>query len=656
MEYPFIFGTAGHIDHGKTALVRAMTGIDCDRLEEEKRRGITIELGFAPLTLANGKTVSIIDVPGHERFIRQMASGAAGMDAAMLVIAASEGVMPQTREHLDILDILGVKFGLVALTKKDLIDDETLELAIAEALEVTQGTCLEGAPIIPVSSVTGEGVSRILEEIEKILDKIPPRKGFGAFFLPIDRVFSKKGFGSVVTGTSYQGSISVGDEVAIMPSGTVGKVRSLQTHGANISYVTAGQRVAINLSSVSQDLLERGDAVCAKGAFIATDCMNTWLDILPSAPKGVTHWQRVRLHVGTADVIARVSLLRMNGDKKKSGILPGSGGPVQILTESKITVAAGQRFVIRFYSPLVTIGGGRIMLPNAEAVKGAPERVAKSKIIEELSGDFGPVPLLAAIVRDKGILNISGLFALSQMDKSVFEENLSLLSAAPDTYGLLEFGASRNFISGGAFDTVVHSVLRLLQNFHTKYPERAGIDAEKLYASLDYVHGADKITGGDFKELLCLMVARNSIASIAVQNKTCYQVAGYSQSLDKKFMELLERIRDESAAAGFNLAKLSELEEKLSVSPSYMKRALKYLQENDDLRVLEGGLLFPIQTREQLLNVLSSMNGDITVASLRDAIGVNRKQSLSMLDFLDSQGLTQRDGDKRMLRHDAAPN
>jgi selenocysteine-specific elongation factor len=649
MEYPFILGTAGHIDHGKTALVRAMTGVDCDRLEEEKRRGITIELGFAPLSLASGKTVSIIDVPGHERFIRQMAAGAAGMDAAMLVIAASDGVMPQTREHLDILHILGVKFGLVALTKKDLVDDETLELAAEEALDITRGTCLEGAPIIPVSAVSGEGVPRILEEIEKILDKIPPRKGFGAFFLPIDRVFGQRGFGTVVTGTSYQGSISVGDEVAIMPSGIVGKVRSLQTHGASINAVPAGQRVAVNLSSVSQEQLERGDAVCAKGAFIATDCMDTWLDVLPSAPQGVTHRQRVRLHVGTADVIARVSLLRMDGDKKKPAVMPGSGGPAQILSESKIIVTAGQRFVIRFYSPLVTIGGGRIMLPNAETVKGRAEREAKSKIIEDLSGDFGPVSLLAAIVRDKGILNVSGLFALSQMDKKAFEEHIGMLSAAPEKYGLLEFGSSRNFISDGAFDRALHSVLRILRNFHGKYPELAGIDAEKLHSSLDDIHGTKKITSGDFKELLCLMEAKNSISAVAVQGKTCYRMAGYSRSLDKKLMELVDRIRDESADAGFNLVKVSELEEKLNAPPASMKRALVFLRENDDLRIIEGGLLLPRRTREQLLRVLSSIQGDITVASLRDSIGVNRKYSLAMLDFLDTQGLTRRVGDKRIL-------
>ncbi|MDR1256408.1 MAG: selenocysteine-specific translation elongation factor [Spirochaetaceae bacterium] len=652
MEYPFILGTAGHIDHGKTALVRAMTGVDCDRLEEEKRRGITIELGFAPLTLANGRTVSIIDVPGHERFIRQMAAGAAGVDAAMLVIAANEGVMPQTREHLDILGILGVRFGLVALTKKDLVDEETLELAVMEAVEVTRGSCLEAAPIIPVSALTGEGIPLILKEIARIVDTVPPKKSSGAFFLPIDRVFSKKGLGVVVTGTCYQGGISVGDEVAIMPGGATGKTRALQTHGASAGSVTAGQRVAVNLSSVSADQLERGDAVCAKGAFIATGCMNVWLDILPSAPRRVEHWQRVRLHAGTADVTARISLLRMEAGRKKSAIQPGSGGPAQIFTESNIVATAGQRFVIRFYSPLATIGGGRVMLPNAEAVKGRAEREAKALIIEELSRDFGPVQLLAAIVRDKGILNLSSLFALSQMEKGVFDRNAALLSSEAGKYELLEFGPARTFISGGAFEAAARQTLRILRDFHAKYPERAGIDGEKLYAALDRVHGADKVTLAGFKELLNLIAARNGISAVEAQGKTCYRMAGHSRSPDKKFMELAGRIKEESEAAGFNLIKLSELDVKLNaaaVPPGYMKRAIEYLRENEDLRVIEGGLFFPRKTREALLKALASMEGDITVASLRDSIGVNRKYSLAMLDFLDSQGLTQRVGDKRIL-------
>ncbi|AEF85047.1 selenocysteine-specific translation elongation factor [Treponema primitia ZAS-2] len=648
-EYPFIFGTAGHIDHGKTALVRAMTGIDCDRLEEEKRRGITIELGFAPLNLPNGKTVSIVDVPGHERFIRTMASGAAGMDAAMLIIAATEGVMPQTREHLDILNILGVRFGLVALTKKDLADDETLELATAEVLELVRGTCLDGAPIIPVSSVTGEGVSQILEEIEKIIGKIPPREGRGAFFLPIDRVFSKKGFGSVVTGTSYQGSLSEGDEVEIMPTGAVGRVRSLQTHGAKVASVTAGQRVAVNLAGVSHDQIERGSAVCEKGAFIATDCISAWLEILPSALEAVAHWQRVRLHVGTTDVVARISLLRMNAGVKKSGIVPGNGAPVQILCESKITVAAGQRFVIRFYSPLMTIGGGRIMLPNAELAKGKADREAKARIVESLAADFSPVTLLAAIIHDKGILSVSGLSELSQMGKDTFTESLSVLSSIPDTYAFLEFGTPQNFISSEAFDTVTRSALRILHEFHAKYPELSGLDAEKLFTSLDSVHGSGLVKAGDFKVLLGIMAARNAISPVAVQGKTCYRAADYRQAVDSKLMDLAGRIREAMTSAGFNLLKLPELEEKLGVSSSDIKRAVAYLREQDDLRTIEGGLLFSREMRDKLLKALSSMSGDITVASLRDSIGVNRKESLAMLDFLDAQGLTKRVGDTRVL-------
>ncbi|GHV27772.1 selenocysteine-specific translation elongation factor [Spirochaetia bacterium] len=650
MEYPFIFGTAGHIDHGKTALVRAMTGIDCDRLEEEKRRGITIELGFAPLSLPKGKTVSIVDVPGHERFIRQMAAGAAGMDAAMLVIAATEGVMPQTREHLDILNILGVRFGIVALTKKDLADDETLELATAEAAELIRGTCLDGAPIIPVSAITGEGVPRVIEEIEKIVDKIPPRKGEGAFFLPVDRVFSKKGFGSVVTGTSYQGSIAEGDEVDIMPAGLVGRVRSLQTHGAKVSSVTAGQRVAVNLSAVSHDQLEKGYAVCAKGAFIATDCIDAWLEILPSAQESVTHWQRLRLHVGTADVVARISLLRMNAGEKKSGIPPGNGGPVQLLCESKITVAAGQRFVVRFYSPLVTIGGGRIMLPNAELAKGKADREAKAGIVERLAENFGPVSLLASLIHDKKILSASGLFELSQMDKDAFNESLNTLSSAPDTHGFLEFGTPRNFIAAEAFDTVTRSALRILHEFHAKFPELSGLEAEKLYASLDSLHESGRIKGGDFKGLIDIMAARNLITPVSVQSKTCYRAADYQgQSLDGKLMDIVERARDALTSAGFNLLKLPELEEKLRASSADMKRAAAYLREQDDLRTIEGGLLFSRETRDKLLAALASMSGDITVASVRDFIGVGRKDTSAMLEFLDSQGLTQRDGDTRVL-------
>jgi selenocysteine-specific elongation factor len=559
--------------------------------------------------------------------------------------------MPQTKEHLDILTLLGVRCGLVALTKKDLVDDETLEIAAAEVAELIQGSCLSGAAIIPVSSVSGEGVSQILAEIGNIIDKIPPRKGFGAFFLPIDRVFSKKGFGSVVTGTASQGTIAEGDEVEIMPGGAVGRVRSLQTHGAKAPSAQAGQRVAINISAVSQEDMERGDAVCAKGAFIPTDCISAWLEVLPSAREGISHWQRVRFHAGTVDVVARISLLNLksgesNAENKNRVYAPGSGGPVQILTESKVTVAAGQRFVIRFYSPLLTIGGGWILLPNASPVRNKTERTIKAEKLSGLAAQFNPVSFLAALVHDRGILSPSGLFELSQMDKNTFIEHLSELSSVP---GLMEFGKSRVFISGAAFDKIAHAAQAMLKKFHSEYPELAGLDAEKLYASLDAVKNAGKITAGDFKDLIGIMAEKNIVALVMVQGKTCCRSVDFRHSPDDKFMSLVGRVRDAIRAAGFNLATQAELEEKLELNPADIKRAAAYLREQEDLRTIEGGFFFSREAREKLLSVLAAMQEDITVATLRDSIGVSRKYTLPMLEFLDSQGLTQRVGDKRIL-------
>jgi selenocysteine-specific elongation factor len=561
--------------------------------------------------------------------------------------------MPQTREHLDILSLLGVRFGLVALTKKDMADRETIALAAEEAADLIKGTCLDGAKIIPVSSVTGEGVPQVVEEIGRILDKIPPRKRFGAFFLPIDRVFHKKGFGSVVTGTSYQGVVREGDEVEIQPAGVAARVRSLQTHGAKTASALAGQRVAINLSAVSQDRLERGDAVAAKGAFLATDCMGASLQVLASAPQGVTHWQRVRLHIGTVDAVARIALLRLNAEERAHGYRPGTGGPVQILTESKLAAAAGQRFVIRFYSPLLTIGGGRIMLPNAAPARGKTERLEKAAIVDGLAADFGPSALLAALVRDRGALSPAGLFALSQMDKTTFNDYIHDLSQDPDAYGIVAFGKARNLISRAGFDAAARKVRWTLENFHRASPELAGLDAEKLAAALDGgAYRSGGISAGDRKDLTALMAVRNLIAQAGAPNKPAYRLPDFKPSVDGAFAALTDRVKACVAAAGFNLPKAPELEARLAVPQADLKRALVFLREAGEMWTLEGELLFSRTARDALLETLASISskeGAVTVAALRDALGVNRKLALSMLDFLDSQGLTRRDGDTRTL-------
>jgi selenocysteine-specific elongation factor len=415
--------------------------------------------------------------------------------------------------------------------------------------------------------------------------------------------------------------------------------------------------VAINLSAVSHEGLERGDAVCAKGAFLPTDCISAHLDVLPSSPQPLGHWQRVRLHVGTVDVVARISLLRLGAEERAKGYPHGTGGPVQLLTESKITAAAGQRFVVRFYSPLLTIGGGRVMLANGLPARGKTDREAKAAIVEELSHDFGPLTLLAALVRDRGALSTSSLFALSQMDKTVFTKNIDKLTSESEAYGLLTFSKAQNFISEGAFDAAVRKVEKTLKKFHAASPELAGIDAEKLSAVIDGVYADDEKSSGissgfsavEYKELLSLMAARNIIALADTTGKPCYRLTGFERAVDGKFTALVGRVNETLAAAGFNLLKAPELEAKLAVPQGSLKRPLAFLREERKLWTLEGELLFSVEVRDKLLLLLASMRNDITVAALRDAAGVNRKLALSMLDFLDTQGITRREGDKRSL-------
>ncbi|MBQ9628270.1 MAG: selenocysteine-specific translation elongation factor, partial [Synergistaceae bacterium] len=376
-EISLVLGTAGHIDHGKTALINALTGINCDRLIEEKRRGITIELGFAPITLEDGRVVSVIDVPGHEKFIRQMVAGASGIDAALLVIAADESVMPQTREHLAIMNLLGVHEGLIAITKIDRIAGEEgmLELVIDDVKEFVKGTFLEGKPIVPVSSVTGENLDELRREITALIDRVKTRPVSGAFFLPVDRAFVISGFGTVVTGTAYHGTAHPSDRIEVLPSGREGRIRTLQVHGKNVESAFAGQRVAANLAGIDIDEISRGDVVCHKGIFRATRCFEAMIKLMPEVREPLKHWQRVHVCTGTSEVLARVSLLR------SKQIEPGDEEPAQLVLEEPVVCTYGQRFILRFYSPLITIGGGEIIFPYSYKPRGAASR---AKILERI--------------------------------------------------------------------------------------------------------------------------------------------------------------------------------------------------------------------------------------------------------------------------------
>lgn len=665
-EYPFVLGSAGHIDHGKTTLVRALTGVDCDRLEEEKRRGITIELGFAPLALPSGRIVSIVDVPGHERFIRQMVAGSAGIDAVMLVVAADEGVMPQTREHLDILKLLGVTNGLVVIAKSDLVDDDLLDLAAADVRALTEGTFLEKAPLLFVSSILGTGLDSLITEIDSLVTRTPPRNRSGAFFMPIDRAFGIKGFGSIVTGTSFHGTLREGEEVDIVPAGLRSRVRSIQIHKAATKEVVAGQRIAVNLASVSLEDLHRGDVVCAKERFFPTECLDVLLEILPSAPEPIKHWQRLRFHIGTADVVARVSILQAENSKRAFLISPGESVLAQILPESPIAAASGERFVVRFYSPLATIGGGEVLLPYAQRAQNVRQRAERHEFLLELLKDKSPASFLSALIKDKGMIAERELFALSQMEPDSFDRAVEEVITAAPARGVFVFGyvdAEKNrkpqktpktrkmFCSQEVFERSSEAITSKLSSFHGERPERFGMAVEELMSSWKGSFSSSVMTSKDFRALLDLLVAEKRISSLADgENETKFCLPGFTPSADTLLSGKVKRVRELLEDAGFNLLDSSALLRTLEMPPSELNRVIGYLKEKEGLRVTSAGMLLPKTIFEKALALMSSMQGDITVATFRDGIGTSRKYALAILELMDSQGITLRVGVRRILR------
>jgi len=372
-----ILGTAGHIDHGKTSLVKALTGIDTDRLKEEKARGITIELGFAHLELPGGVRFGIVDVPGHERFVRAMVAGVGGMDLVMLVIAADEGIMPQTREHLDILRLLGVRNGLVALTKRDLVDREWLGLVTEEVRDFVAGSFLEGAPIVPVSSRSGEGLDELRAELLWLAERVDEKRREGSFRLPVDRVFTVAGFGTVVTGTLLSGEIRVGDELELLPPGREGRVRGIQAHGAKSVQGQAGQRLAVNIQGIDLDQAHRGDVAGPRGVFRATRAVDVRLDYLASAPRELKHRATLRLHSATYEVPAQVILL------DRDTLQPGDSAYVQLRLKEPSLLLSGDSYILRMSAPATTVGGGVVLDPFP------PRRRRRSSEALELLEAFG---------------------------------------------------------------------------------------------------------------------------------------------------------------------------------------------------------------------------------------------------------------------------
>src|SRR6185436_7161796 len=476
--HSLIVGTAGHIDHGKSALVRALTGVDPDRLPEEKRRGITIDLGFADLELDDLR-IGFVDVPGHERFIKNMLAGAHGIDLLALVIAADEGVMPQTREHFDICRLLGVRNGLVVITKKDLVDDEMLALVEDEARELVTGSFLEDAPVIPVSSRTGAGLDDLKSQLAALGKRVPARSLDFTMRLPIDRAFSMKGFGSVVTGTLISGKITEGDELELLPSRVNVRVRGLQVHNNSVHEAHAGQRTAVNLAGVDTAQIERGMVLAPVGRLRPTQIVDVWIDMLPGASRAVRSRSRVRFHVGAAEVLGRVRVLE--GGQQ---IAPGSSGLAQLRLEAPVVAVHGDRFILRSYSPAETIAGGVIIDPFATKHRGR-EMAHTLELLRSLMREERPAKFEAFVqtAGDRGV-RLNDLAAATGWTNEVLAR---VASEAQKIGSVIEIGGL--FIARSSLDRLSAAVVAELDRYHKREPLARGMLRETLREKL-FTHSA----------------------------------------------------------------------------------------------------------------------------------------------------------------------
>ena len=629
-----IVGTAGHIDHGKSALVRALTGTDPDRLDEEKRRGITIDIGFANLDLkaASGENLRLgfVDVPGHERFVRNMLAGIGGIDLVLLVIAADESVKPQTREHFDICRLLSVQRGITVLTKADLVDADTLEVVRMEVAEYLQGSFLDpaSAPIVAVSSKTGEGLDELKRELARLAADAPAKDAGAALRLPIDRVFTMKGFGTVITGTLISGSVRKDDELEVHPSGQKLRVRGVQVHGAAAEKAIAGQRTALNLAGVEVSELARGMMLTPAGLFRPTTRVSVELNLLPSA-KPLRDRARVHLHAFTAETIAEVSLLE--GRQLK----PGQSGLARLKLDAPLLLLPGDRFIVRQFSPVITIGGG-VVLDGAEPARRvkAEERLAFARQIASAT----PLETLLARVARRGTAGLSLAEAVAEtgwLPARVHEISNQLQKAGKITLcdGLM--------ITAERFNALRQQTLTALEQFHKTNPLVAGVNQEQLREELGV---APEI----FRSLLDTLVRDKRLEVTGDQ----VRAAGRGVVLRDDEAESKQTIEQAFAKTGLQVPALKEVLASLRIDQARAQKIVTLLLRDRVLVKLSDDLVFHREALEglrQLIVAQKNKTPKLNVASFKDLAGVSRKYAIPLLEYLDRERVTKRVGDERMI-------
>jgi len=627
----FIIGTAGHIDHGKTTLVRAMTGVDTDRLKEEKQRGISIELGFAPFTLPSGQKAAIVDMPGHERFIRHMLAGAFGIDIVLLTIAADEGVMPQTREHMDIIELLGVNKGIVVITKKDLVDEEWLMLVEEEVKEYINTTILKNAPIIAVSSITKEGLPELMQLIEKLATQMEEKPTHGMARLPIDRVFTISGFGTVVTGTLWSGQFKVGDTVELMPIKKPIKIRNLQVHNEKADTAYAGQRVAVNLQGVEVAEIKRGYLLSTPGYLTPSYRVDTRLRLLSSSKRTLKNWNRIRFHLGTDETMGRVVLL------DRDELLPGEEAYVQIVMEKPVVAYKGDRFVIRYYSPVTTIGGGTIIDGNAPKQErfredALDELAIKEKgslydvILHELESHPEELVSLSAIIKSTGASEEhihQELHQLQQDEKVVLIKEQTYLS----TYGLWRIN---------------ERIIETLNNYHKQYPLRAGYPREDMRSRF-----FKQISPKDFNLIIKKLEEYGTIAS----NNNQLRLPQFVPQPGKKEQESIDKIKRIMEENMFTPPGRSELMAISGMGEQDFNEVLAYMLDAGILVKVNQDNIFSAKAIEEGKKILLDYfreEKELSLATARDILNTTRKYALPLIEYYDRIRFTRRVGDLRV--------
>jgi len=632
-----VMGTAGHVDHGKTALIKRLTGVDTDRLKEEKERGITIELGFASLSLPDGRVLGVVDVPGHERFVRNMVAGAAGIDLVVMVIAADEGVMPQTREHLQICTLLGIRKGFVALTKVDMVDREWLTLVREDVRELLAGTFLDGAPVIPVSSLTGEGFPEIMETIARVADEVEEAADVGLFRLPVDRVFTMKGFGTVVTGTLASGKVTTGEDVEIFPVGLRARVRGIQVHNRSVESAEAGQRTAVNLQGVDRAVIERGYVLAGPDALDASQRLDCVYRHLAGAERKVKNRILIRFHTGTSEVTAR--LILMDQDEME----PGGEGFAQLVLDSPLAVVAGDRFVVRGYSPVTTIGGGVICDPLAVKHKRFAEGIREE--FRRLSGGVD-VEKAAVIMARAGIGGIteSRLMVRTGIRRSELRRLLERMFSAKEAV-LVDREATK-VLSGSVYGDLQGEIIRELKEYHHHFPLKEGLSREELRTTLARGEGVDpKIFGMALRDL-----ERNGEVSA---EKETIRLAGHRVQLKGEMGDLRGKIEGLYRDGGATPPTVKEVLERFPDRKKEIVNLLQVMTREGDLFRISEDLNFHkdalARLREDYRQFLIR-EGRATPASFKEITGLTRKFIIPLMEYFDMTKLTVRTGEYRILR------